>query len=127
MKRLLWIVAIVALLPLELLTPGCATTPLGKAVQADGVVLIGVNQGMRAWHDYVIAGRATQKQLEAVQAAYTIYYNAELLAKAKFESAINAANPAAAQKDLDAAIASATAAKASLLLLIQTYMPTPSL
>lgn len=67
----------VAVIPLE---TGCQTA--GNAtVKAEGAVVLTVDAAMKGWKDWVMAGHATQAQVDKVKALYNEYYAAQLLAK----------------------------------------------
>lgn len=113
MKYTLSILALVGLLC------GCATTPAGKTTQAEGVVIPAVNTAMGAWSAYVASGKATQTQINAVEAAYNAYYTAQLGA----EAALIETQVVGTTNDVDAATAQAavTNAENSLIGLITQY------
>lgn len=101
--------------------PGCSTTPTGKVVQAEGVIITSVDVGMKSWKDYVVAGKATQNQVDTVKKYYDIYYNAQLASKAALEKyvASKSADDLAATTTANAAV---TQAQASLLTLLNGYL-----
>lgn len=67
---------------------GCATTPIQSTIKAEGVLITSVDTGMNLWHDRVIAGKATQSQIDAVHTAYDAYYDAQMVAKAAIEKVL---------------------------------------
>lgn len=90
MKKLLVSIMLVSTI---FMYTGCATSPVGKAVQANSVIIYGVDNSMKAWHDYVVAGNATQQQVDQVKVAYGYYYNAQLLNKAALEKWLISGTP----------------------------------
>jgi len=76
---------------------------------------------MHIWYDRVIAGNATQNQVDTVKAAYVTYYNAQQLAKAALEKWAASGNPSdgAAHVVANQAVANA---QTSLLNLINLYI-----
>lgn len=104
-----------------LCSTGCNTTPLNKAVKSEAVLITSVDTGMHVWYDRVIAGNATQNQVDTVKAAYVTYYNAQQIAKAALEKWAASGNPtdSAASVVANQAVENA---KQSLLNLINQYI-----
>jgi hypothetical protein len=94
MKKLSLFAALcLALLPALLLLPvGCGTTAQ-KVYQSEGVVIHSVDVGMNLWRDYVMFGKATQAQVDAVKEGYTAYYTAQQIAKLAFERYLASKTP----------------------------------
>lgn len=102
-----------------LFTPGCAnTTPQVIAYKAEGIVIPSVNAAMQGWRDWVVAGHATQAQVDAVKKAYNTYRSAQIIAKAALERYV--ADPSV-EGEVAASNAAASAAKNALLDLINSY------
>lgn len=118
--QLLSIVGLIAAMLFPIV--GCQTPPDRVALVAAGTVVIGVDGAMKAWHDQVIAGHATQDQVDAVKSLYTQYYNASLVEKQAFltyEANKNDATLSGWQQ----AVKVATSLETSLLNLLVTYIP----
>lgn len=111
----------ILLATLALSNSGCFSTTTGKVVQAEGVIITSVDVGMKSWKDYVVAGKATQNQVDTVKKYYDIYYNAQLASKAALEKYV-------ASKSADDLAATTTAsdavnqAEAGLLTLLNGYL-----
>ena len=92
---------------------GCSTQAVNTSVTTERVLIASVNTGMNVWRDYVVAGKATQSQIDTVHTAYDTYYNAQQMAKAAIEKALAANNP----NDPNIAVANASVAQAEQALL----------
>lgn len=68
------------------LTPGCGSTPVDTVGKVEGITVPSVNAAMSGWRDWVVAGHATQAQVDAVKKAYITYYNAQLVASNAVDS-----------------------------------------
>ena len=83
MKKLIVRIGLVFFCGLFLLAPiaafnGCSTSATTTAVNADAVVISGVNAAMTAWASEVNAGKANATQIASVSNAYAAYYNSQL-------------------------------------------------
>lgn len=87
---------------------GCKTPIATTAINADSVVIQSVNASMSAWAAYVNAGKAKASDVASVSNAYTIYYNAQLIAS-------NAASAYATNPTTNAAMAVQIALTTALL------------
>jgi hypothetical protein len=90
---------------------GCSTDATTTAVNADAVVISGVNAAMTAWAAKVNSGAATQAQVTTVSNLYEYYYQAQIVASNL--ASLYVANPStnlagAEQTALAAAVASQT-------------------
>lgn len=102
------------------LTPGCQnTSPQVVLYKSEGVIIGGVNSALAGWRDFVLAGHATQAQVDAVKKGYNTYRNAQLIAKAALEKYV--ADPSV-EGEVAAANAAVSAAKNALLDLIAAYL-----
>ena len=101
------------------MTPGCGT-PQAKAYQAEGVTINTVDTAMKVWRDRVIAGQATQTQIDAVKGAYETYFHAQLIAKAALEKWIASNDPGDQAAAATASAAVADAVK-SVVTIINQY------
>lgn len=114
------------ILPLLLLSSslilgeGCATTPAGKATQAETTVITSVDVAMQIWHDYVVSGKATQAQVDKVKGYYTAYYNAQIVAKAALEKWVASGNVSDDVASIDT-MHSVNDASASLMNLVSQF------
>jgi hypothetical protein len=102
---------------------GCATTPQGKVVQAEAIIVPSVDVAMTGWAAYVQSGRANRLQVNAVHKAFDVYYTTQLQVKAALENSLTATGTGIplAQDNLAKAQASANDAKAALIALIAKY------
>ena len=97
---------------------GCNANQVGKAVQADSLVITGGNAAMTAWAARVQAGQATAAQVNTVSNAYALYYNSQLiLSNAAMAYVANPATNLATAAEL--ALATATAAESNLVGIVQ--------
>jgi cytosine/adenosine deaminase-related metal-dependent hydrolase len=72
-----------------------------QAYRTVGAAAVAVDTGMKAWADYVVAGKATPDQEAKVRAAYTKVQDAARIAKVALQAGSDALAPA----DLSAAAA----------------------
>src|ERR1035437_8843236 len=86
MKRL--ILASLLAVTLVVSSTSCSTSPTAAIVTSEAVVITSVDTGMKVWHDWVVAGKATQSQVDAVKKAYNYYYDAQQVAKAGLEMSL---------------------------------------
>lgn len=102
---------------------GCSTTPVQATIKSEGILIVSVDAGMNAWHDYVVDhltdGKVTQKQIDIVKQAYNTYWNAQQVAKAAIKLALK--DPTK-QSDVDSANASLKTAEASLISILNQYL-----
>ena len=105
---------------LGLVVTGCGTTPAAKTTQAEGLLIPSVNAAMTTWKTYVESGKATQAQINNVQAAYNVYYTAQLSVEATLINVV--ANSSTNSADMTAAQASVNLAENSLVSLINSYI-----
>jgi hypothetical protein len=98
---------------------GCATSTTGKLTQTEGVVIPAVNAAMGGWAAYVQSGKATQAQINTVQAGYAAYYTAQLGAEAALIGVT--ADGSTNVLDQTAASTAVTNAENQLLNLINQY------
>lgn len=117
MKKLmaLWLAAIAACV--VSVHTGCSTDATSTAVNADAVVITGVNAAMTTWASYVNAGKATQSQVATVSNAYSLYYQAQLVASnaASIYSANPSTNTATAKAN---ALAAALASQSNIVAIV---------
>ena len=99
---------------------GCSTNQTHSADISEAVVITSVNTGLFVWHDLVVAGKATQSQIDTVHKAYDAYYTAQTVAKAAIEKAILNNTPNAA--DVTTANQAVTDAEAALLAILNQYV-----
>lgn len=98
---------------------GCGTTPAAKFAQGERVLITSVNDGMTEWSAYVNAGKATQKQVDAVKTGYNAYVTAQGVAKAVLEkSVVSTVSPT----ELTTANKAVTDAEAAVLALLNQYI-----
>lgn len=98
---------------------GCKS-PVQTAIKADGVLIVSVDTGMNLWHDRVVAGKATQSQVDAVHKAYNQYYDAQMTAKAVIEKVLT--NVSTNSADAATANAAVSNAESSLISLLNQYI-----
>lgn len=109
------------LLPLFLsaILNGCSTT---STIKTEGITVTTVDAGMKTWALYVEAhltdGRVTQAEINTVQASYSAYYNAQLIAEAYLQSAVSTGST----NDVASVEQAVTASETSLLALINQYL-----
>lgn len=102
--------------------PGCQSSPPVVAYKAEGVIITTVDTAMKAWKDYVkTSGKATQKQVDVVKAAYQKYYDAQQVAKVALTEYV-AAQTDATRATWESAMAAATKAQGDIITLIQTLL-----
>lgn len=106
------------------LVNGCVgTTPVTVAAKTEGVVIPTVNAAMFSWRDWVVAGHATQAQVDQVKKSYDSYYSAQLVASnsfvAYFANTGNTTNTA--NVALDAVLKTATDSQTNLLFLLKSF------
>lgn len=99
---------------------GCATTTTGKIIQSEGVIITSVDTGMMMWRDQVVAGKATQQQVDNVHKYYDDYYAAQLIAKAALEKYVTKTDT----NEVDVVTANTAVANAetTLLNLLNSYI-----
>jgi hypothetical protein len=106
------------------ITNGCATKPVQKVIQGEGILITSVDTGMKIWADYVNAhltdGKVTQKQLDTVKEAYNAYYASQMTAKAVIEKILS--NVSTNQADALTANLAVKNAEAELLNLLNSYI-----
>jgi len=102
-----------------LLTQSGCQNPGLVMYRTEAVIIPSVNSVMLGWHDYVVAGHATQTQVDAVKKAYNTYRDAQLIAKAALEKYI--ADPTK-EGEVAAANAAVSAAKNALIDLVAGYL-----
>ena len=121
-KFLAVLIAIAAIFSIT--TPGCATKPVQKVIQTEGVLITTVNTGMEIWADYVnrhlTDGKVTQKQLDTIKDAYAAYYVAQMVAKATIEKIL--ANVSTNTMDVTTANQAVTVAEINLIQLLNLYI-----
>ncbi len=120
-KELAVIVLGLSILFSPVLYQGCAKNPQAVIVAAEGATVKSVDQGMQAWRDWVVAGRATQQQVDAVKVAYNQYYGAQLGAKAALELWVSSNTPES-QDAATKARQSAIVAEGALISLLTDYL-----
>ena len=98
---------------------GCKS-PVQTAIKAEGVLIVSVDTGMNLWHDRVVAGKATQSQVDAVHKAYNAYYDAQMTAKAVIEKVLT--NVSTNSADVTMANLAVANAESSLLALLNQYI-----
>lgn len=106
-------------LAVTLLLTGCGSTPTVAAYKAEGFVITGVDATMNGWRDYVVAGGATQTQVNSVKKAYGQYVDAQKVAKAALETAI--ADPTK-EDELLVANTAVSIAKNALIDLVHSFI-----
>lgn len=99
---------------------GCATSTTGKIIQSEGVIITSVDTGMMMWKDQVVAGKATQAQVDNVHKYYDVYYTAQLSAKAALEAYV--AHTDTNEVDVVTANTAVANAETSLLNLLNQYI-----
>lgn len=114
-KIILFVLAIATSVALT----GCKS-PEATAYKVDGTIITTVDAAMMAWRDYVLAGKATQTQVDTVKAAYRRYYDAELI----FEQGVIAYKSAPDDSKLKLAQATVVAAEQPLIDLVKSFLPT---
>lgn len=121
MKKILTIVFIGALgIGICGLVQGCATTTTGKIIQSEGVIITSVDTGMMMWRDQVVAGKATQAQVDTVHKYYDVYYTAQLTAKGALEAYV--AHTDTNEVDVVTANTAVANAETALLNLLNQYI-----
>lgn len=123
-KLILAVISISGAVCLAGLFNGCvSTTPVTIAAKTEGVTITAVNAAMFSWRDWVVAGNATQNQVDAVKTAYGQYLQSQLVASnafvAYFKSASDSTNTA--KVALDTVLQTATSSQTNLLWLIQSF------
>jgi hypothetical protein len=104
---------------------GCKnTSPQGVIYTTEGTAITAVDTGMKAWHDWVVAGKATQAQVDTVKTAYQSYYAAQQVAKAALEKYIVATstNSITASSDAQRANQSVADAEQALVSIINSFI-----
>ena len=100
---------------------GCTTNQVSTITKTEGVTIASVNTAMQVWHDWVMAGKATQSQLDTVKKAYGVYYDAQQQMKAALELASINSNTNSTASDMTTANAAVANAGQSLINLISTF------
>lgn len=122
MRKLLFLS--VALVISPLCYTGCKTDPAVIITKSEGVLISSVDLGMNAWSLYVNAhlndGKVTQKQLDTVKSAYTIYYDSQLICKAALEQYV--VNGSTNTASITTANTSVTTAEVALLSILNQYI-----
>ena len=119
MKKILTIV----LLGFALATmPGCKN-PTATAYKSESALITSVDTAMKVWHDRVVAGKATQAQMDLVKKSYQTYYNAQQVAKAALELYISntSTNTASASANAASARQAVSDAASALVSLVTLY------
>lgn len=99
---------------------GCTTTQQSVAIKTEGVIVVTVDTGMKAWATYVNSGKATIAQVNAVENAYNNYYTAQVAAEAALVAVVS--NTSTNTADINIANTYVTAAESQLLTLINSYI-----
>lgn len=115
-KILIAVIGASLLLGLE----GCKTSPQVVAIKTEGVIVVTVDTGMKAWASYVNAGKASMVQVNAVQDAYNKYYSAQIAAESILLAVVS--NTTTNTVDLANANTSVVNAENQLLVLLNTYI-----
>lgn len=126
MKTITTKIIIGLLLVLLAVAPGCKTPPDRVAVTSAETVVITVDAAMQAWREQVVAGKATQTQVEAVRSAYNKYYAASLVerdALRVYATANTNSVPLTFTTGLQTAVGAALSAKTDLLNLVTQFLP----
>jgi len=97
-----------------------STNTITTVTQVEGVVIKTVDVGMQTWRDYVVAGKASQAQVNTVMNAYNTYYNAQMIAKGAIEQYL--ATGSTNQADVAVANQAVSQAETSLLSLLNQYL-----
>ena len=122
-KSLLFAIVLSAGISGTCLIQGCGSTPVTVAVNTERATIPIVNAAMFAWKDWVVAGNATQAQVDAVKDAYNKYllaqYTASNACVAYFTTAASSTNTA--QVALETFLKTATTSQTQLLALIASF------
>ncbi len=111
----------IALTSLCIITAGSSCkNPTQNAIKAEAVIIKSVDTGMQIWKDQVIAGKATQSQVDEVKKAYEAYYGAQQIAKAAIEKSL--ASGSTNSTDVVTANDAVSNAETSLLYLLNQYI-----
>lgn len=119
MKRIFSVLLIVSCVFVPTTFTGCATPPARIATNVAGTQVITVDAAMNAWRDWVIAGHATQAQVDRVKALYRKYYAAALIEQRGLETYVNTKDETAYK----AALAAVAATSADLISFITQLTP----
>lgn len=121
MKKLLALLVCLSLLaPITLTQSGCAN-PGATSHKVEVTTIPSVNAAMDQWKDYVLAGKASQAQLDQIKSAYQVYFTAQVHAKAAELAWVNS-KLAQDQTAFTDAAADAATKGAGVIALVTTYM-----
>lgn len=101
---------------------GCQAPADRIAVNAAGTVVITVDAAMKAWKAQVVAGKATQAQVDTVKDAYQKYYLATMLERDAL-IAYEQSKSETAQSNWQKATSIAQASFGNLVNLITQFLP----
>jgi len=100
---------------------GCSTTQVQTITKTEAVLISSVDTAMNVWHDWVVAGKATQAQVDAVKKAYNYYYDAQQVLKAALEMSTVSTGTNAPTSDVTTANNAVLNAEQTVVDLVKTF------